>query len=364
MPDAFTHKPLYDSEQIRLFQICLQDGCVLQLRIEHHELTKCPSFTALSYEWGRADHNHQIIIEGASFTIRSNLWSLLQELRRKCQAGELSHDMLFWNDAICINQSDMIEKNTQVSLMGQIYHSAETVFAWLRIAHEESAARVFHFIRDGNTLLGGLTSAALWAKLQPAFIMCSCRYWTRRWILQELLLADRVIIGWGRALLSWEDFLKFTLCFPITTTNVGGQSLARVASIEQKLRRTVPFRMANILRQHGDANHRVRCTLPVLLNEFHETRCEVPHDRIYSLMSLVEKGGRVRADYRDTLIQLLAKVLGTRHLLPRDEILFLADESADLNKSGDAVHRPILETTSNAGNLLLRSENATSSLVQ
>ncbi|KAF2830838.1 HET-domain-containing protein, partial [Ophiobolus disseminans] len=46
-----------------------------------------------------------------------------------------------WIDAICINQSDLLERNHQVAQMRDVYTKAESVIAWLGLTqgHEELA---------------------------------------------------------------------------------------------------------------------------------------------------------------------------------------------------------------------------------
>ena len=39
--------------------------------------------------------------------------------------------MLLWIDSICINQSDLAEKSSQVNLMRRIYRKAKRVIVWL-----------------------------------------------------------------------------------------------------------------------------------------------------------------------------------------------------------------------------------------
>lgn len=81
-------------------------------------------YAALSYVWGRIDENTvvQILINGHSFLIGSNLHAALKQL---FQNGVRSW---LWEDSICINQSDMEEKSLQVAQMHTIFSRAECVF--------------------------------------------------------------------------------------------------------------------------------------------------------------------------------------------------------------------------------------------
>lgn len=66
-----------------------------------------------------------VTIDGASHPVTVNLESALRDLRYP------SHRKTIWADAICINQVDLIEKNHQIPLMGDIYRKASGVVAYL-----------------------------------------------------------------------------------------------------------------------------------------------------------------------------------------------------------------------------------------
>ncbi|KAK0620552.1 heterokaryon incompatibility, partial [Immersiella caudata] len=59
------------------------------------------------------------------FHVRPNLRDALIRLR------ELGLAEYYWVDFICINQSDLQERSTQVSTMDRIYRSATQVDIWL-----------------------------------------------------------------------------------------------------------------------------------------------------------------------------------------------------------------------------------------
>jgi hypothetical protein len=96
-------------------------------------LSDKPYYEALSYEWGIGTPIHKIKLKdftadlkqkpeaehdprrlramvlrkvGANFFIRENLYQALRHLRRE------NTDVGLWNDAICINQNDFVEKRT------------------------------------------------------------------------------------------------------------------------------------------------------------------------------------------------------------------------------------------------------------
>jgi hypothetical protein len=106
----------------------LEDGGPLQcdVRIIDLDPGHGSSFTALSYVWGSAvTGNYSITCNCFPITVTPNCHSALRHLRNKL--GKFT----IWIDAICINQDDEREKESQIQIMGDIYSTAETVFIWL-----------------------------------------------------------------------------------------------------------------------------------------------------------------------------------------------------------------------------------------
>ncbi|KAK5069035.1 hypothetical protein LTR70_010774 [Exophiala xenobiotica] len=96
-----------------------------------------PEYFALSYTWGRPGPQFPsewddptatrgITVNGKSFQVRLNLHEALHMLRRRW-----SEDFTWWIDAICINQDDIPERNSQVSRMGEIYKKCTGTVVWL-----------------------------------------------------------------------------------------------------------------------------------------------------------------------------------------------------------------------------------------
>ena len=68
--------------------------------------------------------SYEIICNGYPLSVTENLHHALLQLR---QMADVQH---LWIDAICINQSNLREREQQVSIMGDIIASAE-VIVWL-----------------------------------------------------------------------------------------------------------------------------------------------------------------------------------------------------------------------------------------
>jgi len=84
-----------------------------------------PVFEALSYVWGDATVRKPVHVGGQVFNVTANLESALRALRQE----DVSRTI--WADAICIDQTNVAEKNHQIPLMGRIYSQASAVLVWL-----------------------------------------------------------------------------------------------------------------------------------------------------------------------------------------------------------------------------------------
>ncbi|KAH8811281.1 heterokaryon incompatibility protein-domain-containing protein [Xylogone sp. PMI_703] len=87
-----------------------------------------PRYEALSYTWSSSVDQLQIRVldeEDAWLPVTVNLSSALRYLRHSKNPRSL------WIDAICINQKDLQERQSQVQMMADIYQSANRVIVWL-----------------------------------------------------------------------------------------------------------------------------------------------------------------------------------------------------------------------------------------
>lgn len=89
------------------------------------QFSRKPKYHALSYTWGETNPDKFIRLDGRCLPIRDNLCKFLKHLRQP------DEEIYLWADAICINQEDLAEKDSQVKLMTRVYSAARGVFAWL-----------------------------------------------------------------------------------------------------------------------------------------------------------------------------------------------------------------------------------------
>jgi hypothetical protein len=96
----------------------------------------------------------------------------------------------FWIDALCIDQTNIAERNHQVQMMGQIYSSSAFVLVWL--GTKTNVALSF-LRRAPSRWLGDLrrsSSSAYVVEDMRSFF--GAPYWKRAWIIQEFVLAKQI----------------------------------------------------------------------------------------------------------------------------------------------------------------------------
>ncbi|KAI0554328.1 heterokaryon incompatibility protein-domain-containing protein [Xylaria curta] len=209
--------PIYESnELIRVLQIHAGVGeSNMQLSLKDRNLHRDGLEMALSYVWGDDLAEETIMVNGIDFRVRKNLHGILHSLRRP------DTDLFIWIDAICINQTDKLEKTHQVRMMGDIYSKARTVLIWLMgpttsklIEHQVPNSDISTIDSPLPLGFGGTTmdqydlSSILqeytkyppqtpWDGKQVALCLMlrrcmkevmSCQWWSRVWTVQEAVL--------------------------------------------------------------------------------------------------------------------------------------------------------------------------------
>ncbi|KAK4451371.1 heterokaryon incompatibility protein-domain-containing protein [Podospora aff. communis PSN243] len=124
----YQYLPLENPSHIRLIRFD-HSSPTLRLQLIHAPLNENESFEALSYTWGNTDQRMPVNIGDTILTITPNLYQFLSRLREGEQADE--NFGAYWADQICINQKDILERNSQVALMASIYRTSRRTLVWL-----------------------------------------------------------------------------------------------------------------------------------------------------------------------------------------------------------------------------------------
>ncbi|KAF2232480.1 HET-domain-containing protein [Viridothelium virens] len=228
----YRYQPLDNAKrQIRLLDILPGSGLIkCNLRTQSLPTSTHGSYEALSYFWGTPSALKVITVDGFSFSITPNLHAALLRLRGSDSEGPRT----MWIDAICIDQKNLLEKNTQIPLMRDIYSFCRRVVIWLG-EHDvltESALEGIEFmasrsrngeqfnyydwkkVRRGDRSQGLLRYVPLSGQvetLMSAATMTSffSRPWfTRVWVVQELTLSPQAIVICGKFQIDWDRIVK------------------------------------------------------------------------------------------------------------------------------------------------------------
>ncbi|KAJ3547067.1 hypothetical protein NM208_g1697 [Fusarium decemcellulare] len=210
--DSIIHGSTLAADQLRLICLTAKDKDlpedVIHLSLETHHDGETP-YEAVSYTWGG---------EAGDDTLRHPIyigeyWDILLQTRNccamLCYLRPFRGMRMFWVDAICINQRDVRERSSQVAKMGRIYSECYQVVLWLgdnivskRRPSVYPSRHLFHQLEDETVTLpikeGNSPERSTIQRL------LELRYFSRVWIIQELILAPRVVIPLGDKLF-WVD---------------------------------------------------------------------------------------------------------------------------------------------------------------
>ncbi|KAK3983954.1 heterokaryon incompatibility protein 6, OR allele [Cladorrhinum sp. PSN332] len=159
-------------------------------------------FEALSYVWGDSSAPTPIQVNDATFPVGENLHSALLNLR------SVQDTRVLWVDAICINQSDDGEKDTQVGMMGDIYRRSLSAVVWFGNATEHTG-KVFAEIRklgDSKWAEDMRREASLRDSYEDWNCIFANTWWERAWTLQEIILAKSALLVMGLEAVDWQFF--------------------------------------------------------------------------------------------------------------------------------------------------------------
>ena len=111
---AFEHQPLERNvgciRLLRVHKTLSSDGLV-RCALTHSTITES-SYICLSYVWGLPTPSQTILIDGRKLEVRQNLFDFLTYTHTNTTTSEST---AFWIDVICIDQSNIPERNSKVA---------------------------------------------------------------------------------------------------------------------------------------------------------------------------------------------------------------------------------------------------------
>ncbi|KAK0720952.1 heterokaryon incompatibility protein-domain-containing protein [Lasiosphaeris hirsuta] len=301
----YNYNPIRDPKTIRLLKLAPSSGGVLST-LDEFALDGTPPYLAVSYLWGSGEHTLDLEISlpiGGIEHIPIST-SCAKVLYFLAPAG--GESLYLWIDAICINQQDATEKGCQIPLMGDIYRGALQVMCFTgghtlmplgdfigrlvaQLEREESsAARKDFGDQVAMEFKSGWLDRATWIAF-ASFL--ENPYWERAWILQEIVLANSLVIVHGNNLISWRQLSYIAQRFKETSSGWKLPDNKQLAYAHTTLsvfsNRYMPaINKLKLVLHEVDAHDRP--TIGELVDFLAPLKicASQPRDRIYSLLAL------------------------------------------------------------------------------
>lgn len=274
-------------------------------------------YEALSYTWGDPTITEEITFNGHRKHVTANLQVALRYLRYE------DRQRILWVDALCINQDDIDERESQVQMMGSIYSSARQVLIWLgeetgevkgafqvmkRLEASFAALHSKRYVSNRVPLLDSTLEALFPTSMlgpnfewKPVIGLLQRPWFQRTWIIQEAILPSRATVICGHTVMPWHKFEKVMQGIQIY--------IGRIASVgvsEDVIHAVAAVNMIMEARaeHHGRGLRKIMSRNEVtkmldLLLEFKSFQCSNKRDRIFGFLGVAkDKDDELVPDYR------------------------------------------------------------------
>ena len=215
-----------DGATVRLLKVKRSNSLLdpIECELVDMSLDQKPDFAGLSYVWGTPVFDHNIICNGKKVAVTQTLHYALERYREDMNWFRKEY---IWADALCINQKDKDELASQVMLMRRIYSEAavvhinlgEIVDAWATGWHlMHSLSYIQKELDENGEQLHG---QELWERckqngipetLETAWAIYAYLYslpwFFRTWIVQEIALAARAVVTFGKFHFEWDELVR------------------------------------------------------------------------------------------------------------------------------------------------------------
>lgn len=262
------------------------EGDIVHGEIEEFDWRTERPFEALSYVWGDTSDTEIIKIGCADVAVTKSLGAALRQLRYPDRHRTL------WVDYLCINQSDVSERNQQVAGMGLIYERSQRVLVWLGEATPDT--------KVGMDIIQYFASEPrpqpypIWQHYPLAIVQASLadvmgRPWFQRmWVVQEIGRSHAVVLVCGEHQVGWTSsncnevrvfsrMIKYAELLPRWT------QMGLNAVDLQPLLEMLDVQIGNELdRSHG-GTHRLAPDILDIAYTMRYKQCKDPRDKVYGV---------------------------------------------------------------------------------
>jgi hypothetical protein len=401
-PTTYAYKPLPSESHIRLMKLKYSNdsSALVCATLEAHMLVEEPiQYTTLSYSWATQNGDDSlccaIFVDGKPLPITQNLhdglvhirqrWAQQQKLESHCR-----HDttLLLWVDAICINQHDVAERNTQVAMMAKIYARSRAMVIWLgtslkartdecaflvlsslggapsdqfnsnseakRVQIEALLQKLDEKVSPLGLSLGGplcQTPRKAWFDVLSAVL--ERRYFFRRWVVQERFhtTGKTILIQWGafflteiqfhRAILAFRGILQHTLQHyqPSDPVSMRMDEIRRRESLVLNALRVLDPVGCTEVGGYSIGSFTVNGWDRVLtcLSLYGGLSCRDERDKIYAFVSIASDTAGILPDYRLNIVEVCLQFATT--LVANGLLIAVLDQAAWQNGRPSKIRR-------------------------
>ena len=240
--------------------------------LSSRSLSDHETYEVLCCVLGPQESTSLIIINGQSVKVNSSLASALQDVRY------IDRPRCLWVDTLCIDPWNIKERNSQVPLLTQIMLQARGVCIWL--GRGNSASHQVFLDISGSDDRGDFELRRWLIVLDYLFESA----WFHRGAVQAICLARDATVHCGRDSMPWKSFVDVVSLLASNTSLMASHSDETYANVS--MLSEFVNNIENSVRWLDDGRIERRYTLESLLMAFSSLRTAIPHDAIYSMLSL------------------------------------------------------------------------------
>jgi hypothetical protein len=272
------------------------------------DFASSPPYEALSYVWGRGVSDSAVLVNGHSCKVSKNLRNAIHALRHR------DVERLLWIDALCINQSDLMEKSRQVRMMGDIYEGARSVVVYVgesTQATAEGMRALQYLVTTGHKLDEPPWSHQRLQEFEVGLHDILTREWFDRvWTVQEAVLARHTSLVCGEHKISWHGDLRTLRAMVFRIKSVAISQYFSSTRVQGRLHTVAWFPLLDVIEnQLRQAARREGITLQRnqldLAFQFRYRLSTDGRDKYFALFGIAEneKGGDLKfmVNYTKTL---------------------------------------------------------------
>lgn len=335
------------TNEIRLLRIHpnLDPDAIVEVEVFKRDLKTAieDTFIPFSYVWGDGSQTVDIVVNSQTKAGGRNLAAMLKQarnviLREPLKNDPRKHGYLFWADALCIDQSNLEERNHQVSLMKEIYGSARLAVAWLGEVPEcEKAIQLITAIavdwyghRSHTDFLryDGYVDPDLgeWVSKYPEFWKRDISgaalrfpnsywrafwniplmpFWQRAWIYQETMLPRSVLIMLGSTVISLRSIIAASMLVKSIEEHVEVPSVVVDEHVWKSFASAGSHSVSDLVRTTMTEGRFAARNLKLVVLTLHFKATD-PRDKIYGLLGIMKTA--INPDYSKTVEELYRDV--------------------------------------------------------